>query len=55
MLGRPYLSGPVAAGQAGVAHLVDMLVRELRTACALAGTPAIRNAAVMRTTAEAFG
>lgn len=50
MLGRAYLYGLAAAGRAGVAHVVDILVDELRIACALTGITAVADARTVTTT-----
>lgn len=39
LVGRAYLYGLAAAGEAGVRHAVDILAGELRTAMALSGVP----------------
>jgi 4-hydroxymandelate oxidase len=41
MIGRPYVYGLAVAGSAGVAAVVDILVRELQLAMALVGRPSI--------------
>ena len=41
LVGRAYLYGLAAAGEAGVSHAIDILRGELRTAMALAGAPTI--------------
>lgn len=41
LVGRAYLYGLAAAGEAGVRHAVDVLADELRTAMALVGAPTI--------------
>lgn len=44
LVGRGYLYGLAAAGEAGVAHVLDILTDELRRACALTGLDAVANA-----------
>jgi isopentenyl diphosphate isomerase/L-lactate dehydrogenase-like FMN-dependent dehydrogenase len=39
MVGRPTLFGTAVGGQAGAAHVIEILRRELRTTMALAGRP----------------
>ena len=41
MIGRPYLWGLAAGGQAGVEHVIDLLVDELRRTLALLGRPTL--------------
>jgi isopentenyl diphosphate isomerase/L-lactate dehydrogenase-like FMN-dependent dehydrogenase len=41
LLGRAYLYGLAAAGEAGVRHAVDILTDEFRRAMALTGAPSI--------------
>jgi isopentenyl diphosphate isomerase/L-lactate dehydrogenase-like FMN-dependent dehydrogenase len=41
MIGRPYLYGLAAGGEAGVARALAMLDNELRTTMALLGTPTL--------------
>jgi L-lactate dehydrogenase (cytochrome) len=43
LVGRAYLYGLAAAGEAGVRHAIDILFQELRTAMALAGTKSVSN------------
>lgn len=43
LIGRAYLYGLAASGEAGVAHAIDILEKELRTAMALAGARKIED------------
>jgi 4-hydroxymandelate oxidase len=43
LIGRPYLYGLGAAGEAGVARVVEILRRELDMALALSGRPSVRD------------
>lgn len=48
LVGRAWLYGLAAAGEAGVAHAIDILVHELHTAMALSGLQSVRSLASTR-------
>jgi len=41
LIGRPYIYGLTVGGAAGVAHVVEILLQELRAAMSLCGRPTL--------------